>query len=302
MTESKTKTTTPPRYFVLAAVLFTSSSSIFIRLSAMPPLVIAFYRMVFAAAFLALPFVLRKYRAQLVSVTRRDLLLCGVSGVALAAHFATWIASLSLTTVMASTVLVSCSPFFVALINAAVFRKKPGKTLLLCLAVAFAGTLVITTGTGNGFGSLAGNLLALAGAATVSIYLIIGQEVRKRVTTAPYAFLVYTAAALALLALNVASSQPLAPHSAVDFGIVAAMAIVCSVGGHTLYNMLLRFHGAFLVSLATLCEPLFASLLAAIILSEIPQLQTIAGGALVIAGLAGYIGNANKQKTPSSSS
>jgi len=256
----------------------------------MPPLIIAFYRMAFAAAFLALPFVLRKYRAELFTVSRRDLVLCGASGLALAAHFATWIASLSMTTVMASTVLVSCSPFFVALINAAVFRKKPGKVLLGSLAVAFTGTLVITINFGGeGFGSFAGNMLALAGAATVSIYLIIGQEVRKRVSTATYAFLVYAAAAVALLVLAVGLNQPLGPYSAREFGIVAAMAIVCSVGGHTLYNMLLRFHGAFVVSLATLCEPLFASILAAIILSEIPTLQTVLGGVLVIGGLARYI-------------
>ena len=282
-------TKTPPQYLVLAAVLFTSASSIFIRLSIMPPLVIAFYRMAIATGFLAMPLVYRK--SKLGGISRRDLMLCGLSGLALALHFATWIASLSMTSVMASTVLVSCSPIFVAVINAAFFKKKPGKTLLLCLGTAIAGTIIITMGAGDGgdLATLPGNLLALAGAVTVSFYLIIGQEVRKRVDTAEYAFLVYGASAVILLALCLLFAQPLAPYSAGDFAIIAALALVCSVGGHTLYNLLVKFHGAFLVSLATLCEPLFASVLAVIILSEIPQIQTVLGGMIVIAGLVVYI-------------
>ena len=178
----------PHQSLVMAAVLFTSASSIFIRLSIMPPLVIAFYRMAISTGFMAVP--LLWHKNQLSGISRRDLLLCGLSGLALALHFATWIASLSMTTVMASTVLVSCSPIFVALINAAFFRKKPGKILLLCLGTAFAGTVIITMGAGDGEGlaSLSGNLLALAGAVTVSFYLIIGQDVRKRVPTASYSF------------------------------------------------------------------------------------------------------------------
>ena len=282
-------TKTPPQYLVIAAVLFTSASSIFIRLSIMPPLVIAFYRMAISTGLMAVP--LLWHKDGLKDISRRDLLLCALSGLALALHFATWIASLSMTTVMASTVLVSCSPIFVALLNAAFFRKKPGKTLLFSLAAAFAGTIIITTGAGDveGFASLPGNLLALAGAVTVSFYLLIGQEVRKRVPTAAYSFLVYGASAVFLLIFCLTFAQPLAPYSMGDFAIIAAMALVCSVGGHTLYNMLLKFHGAFLVSLATLCEPLFASILAAIILSEIPQMQTALGGLLVIGGLLIYI-------------
>ena len=284
-------------YWVIAAVLATSASSIFIRMSVMPPLVIAFYRMAIATGILAVP-VLLYQRDRLKQINRRDLLLCGLSGVALAMHFATWIASLSMTTIMASTVLVSLSPIFVALINGLFFRKKPGKVLLISLAIAFTGTVIITIGAENaeGTATLPGNLLALAGAVSVAFYLIIGQEVRKRVDTTPYAFLVYGASAIVLLALSLLFAQPLAPYSIGQFANIAAMAIVCSVIGHTLYNMLLKHHGAFLVSLATLCEPLFASILAAIILSEIPQAQTALGGIIVIVGLAVYIMKNRKEE------
>ena len=277
----------PPQYLVLAAVLLTSSSSIFIRLSIMPPLVIALYRMAMSTAFLAVPMFWR--RRELKAICRKDLLLCLVSGAALALHFAAWIASLSMTSVMASTVLVSTSPIFVAVFGAVFLRKRPGRVLLACLFAAFCGTIIITAGPAASGGNFGGNMLALAGAASVAVYLIIGQEVRKRMSAAAYSFVVYGASAVFLLGLNGAAMQPLLGYSLGDIGIILAMALVCSVFGHTLYNLLLKFHGAFLVSLATLCEPLFASILAAVILLEIPTGQTFIGGFIILASLAAYI-------------
>ncbi|MCL2703299.1 MAG: DMT family transporter [Defluviitaleaceae bacterium] len=285
---SQSSKETPGAYLVIFAVLCTSASSIFIRLSGMPPLAIAFYRMLASAAFLAVPFIRDKNGVK--SIKKRDLILCGFSGIALALHFATWIVSLTLTTVTASTVLVSLSPIFVAIINMLFFRKKPGKILFICLALAISGTVIISAGSFDGnMGSLTGNALALAGAFFVAVYLMIGQDVRKRVSTAVYAFLVYGFAAAALLVCCLAFAQPLAPYGPLEYANIVLMALVCSIGGHTLYNMLLKFHGAALISLASLGEPVFASILAVIILSEPPPLTAIAGGVLVVAGVAAFI-------------
>lgn len=285
----------PPGYLVILAVLLTSSSSIFIRISAMPPMVLAFYRLAFSAAILAVPFLLGTDK----KISRRDLVKCAFSGAALALHFATWIASLGMTTVAASTVLVSSSPIFVALISAVFFRQKPTKLLLTCLTLAILGTAVISFGAGEfGDESLLGNGLALAGAFFVAIYLIIGQDVRRRVGIAAYAFWVYAFAAAALLLFSLALSQPLAPYAPVEFVNVLAMAVVCSVGGHTLYNLLIKYHGAALISLATLNEPLFASLLAMLILAEFPHISTIIGGLIVVAGVGVYVIRKDRSKNP----
>jgi drug/metabolite transporter (DMT)-like permease len=283
----------PGAYLVIVAVLCTSASSIFIRLSNMPPLVIAFYRMAVSTVFLFMPFILKTKR--ILKISRRDVLLWMFSGIALALHFGAWIASLSHTSVAASTVLVSLSPVFVALINMVVFKKKPGKMLFLCLTLAIFGTVVISTGSYDrtadeaAQNALTGNLLALMGGFFVAVYLMIGQNVRKRVTTAVYAFWVYGFATAALLLCCLAFSQPLAPYGALDFVNIAAMALVCSVGGHTFYNMLLKYHGAALISLASLCEPVFASILAVFIISDIPHITTVFGGVIVIFGVAVYI-------------
>ena len=278
----------PGAYLVVFAVMCTSASSIFIRLSGMPPLVIAFWRMLMSAGMLAVPAF--RYRKELLSISRRDLILCVLSGSTLAMHFGTWIASLSYTGVAASTVLVSLSPFFVAGINRLVFGKKSGRLLYTCLAAAIAGTVVISAGAYDGdAGGLLGNGLALAGAFFVAVYLMVGQEVRKRVSTAVYAFLVYGFAAVVLLFGCLAFAQPIAPYAGAEFANIAAMALVCSIGGHTFYNMLLKYHGAVLISVSTLMEPVLASVLAVVVLSELPPVTTVIGGVPIILGVAVYI-------------
>jgi drug/metabolite transporter (DMT)-like permease len=56
-----------------------------------------------------------------------------------------------------------------------------------------------------------------------------------------------------------------------------------------MYNMLLKYHGAALISLSSLGEPVFAGILAAAILSEFPHITTILGGVLIISGIGLFI-------------
>src|SRR5665647_2741861 len=85
----------PPKTAVLLAVFFTAFSSIFVRLSTAPALMISFYRMLFTVILIS-PYVFIKYRSEILRMKKQSLLLCVSSGICLALHFATWIASLSL--------------------------------------------------------------------------------------------------------------------------------------------------------------------------------------------------------------
>src|SRR5690625_6466248 len=79
-------------YLILAlAVVAISLSAIFIRMAQAPGVVIASYRMVFAALVM-LPLALR--RGERGRFTGRSVLLALAAGFFLALHFATWISSL----------------------------------------------------------------------------------------------------------------------------------------------------------------------------------------------------------------
>ncbi|MCE5197081.1 MAG: DMT family transporter [Negativicutes bacterium] len=277
----------PPKATVLLAVFFTAFSSIFVRLTTAPALIISFYRMLFAVMMIT-PYVFIHYRREILQMKRGSFLLCIASGICLALHFATWIASLSMTTVAASTVLVSCSPMIVAAVECLLQQKRPSRALLLGLTLAFCGTLLIAA-NGSGNLSFSGNLLALTGGFFVAFYFLLGVRVQETASLWTYIFLVYLSAAVTLGLLVTLTQTAFRGYPTSDYLLFAAMAFFCSVLGHTVYNWLLPFHGATLISLSTLCEPVFASLLAYFILREIPPLLTLMGGFLILAGITFYL-------------
>ena len=65
-----------------------------------------------------------------------------------------------------------------------------------------------------------------------------------------------------------------------------ALAVVCTLGGHTVYNWSLRHARAVTVSIAFLGEPPLTALLGLLLLSAVPSIATVGGGVLILAGLA----------------
>lgn len=277
---------TPSKYWTLLAVLCSSAASILFRLSAAPALAAAFWRMALAALLLLVP-ALRRLRAERAALRPRTLLLCACSGAALALHFGAWITSLELTSVAASTVLVSMSPLFVAVFSLLIWRRRPSRALLLCLPAALLGTAV--TVWGGSAGTLRGDALALLGAAAVAGYLLLGERVRRELSALVYACLVYAAAALFLMAACLVQGTPLGGYTGGQFLCFALMAAVSTIGGHTLNNYLLAFWSPQLLSLASLLEPVFSGLLALAVLREAPGLPTVFGGAVLLVSVGIYL-------------
>src|SRR5687768_3114733 len=89
-----------------------------------PALAIAALRLAIAAPPMALV-AAATARGSAARLTGRDVALLALGGVALAGHFAFWVASVQRTTVLASVVLVTMQPLFVA-IGASIFlRERP---------------------------------------------------------------------------------------------------------------------------------------------------------------------------------
>lgn len=283
------------KYLVLVGTFFTSLSSIFIRISNAPSLVISAYRMLFTILILFIPFVL-KYRIELKNIKRQDFILCILSGIFLALHFATWITSINMTTIANSTILVSSSPIFVALANYVILKEKFTSNMFIGIAMSLLGTTIIALGTAGGLSSsmMLGNFLAFMGAIFVAGYLVIGGIVRKNLNAGTYVFIVYTASTIVLFIICLLTDTPLYPYSLKEFLIFIALAFFCSILGHTVYNYLMKYVSATLISVSTLTEPIFASILALIIFKETPSMSTFIGGTIIISGVLYYITSQNK--------
>lgn len=287
---------TPSKYLVLAGTFFTSLSSIIIRYSEAPSLVISAYRMLFTSLMLLIPVMINS-KSEFKNISKKEYFLCIISGIFLALHFATWISSIKMTTIANSTILVSCSPIFVALANYIITKEKLNKKMVFGISLSLAGTILIALGSSKDSGNniMLGNLLAFLGAVFVAGYLVIGGIVRKNISAGIYVFIVYSVSAIVLFLMCIASKTPIYPYALKEFMLFIALAFFCSILGHTVYNYMVKYVSSTLISVSTLSEPIFASILAALIFREIPSIYTLVGGIIIITGIFYYLVTQNKE-------
>jgi drug/metabolite transporter (DMT)-like permease len=255
---------------LIVGVTAVSFSAVLVREADAPSIAVAFYRCAMASVVLV-PLGLVRHRDEYRRLTPTQWRLAIASGVVLSAHFATWISSLSFTTVAASAVLVQTLPLWVAALGRFV-GEPPSRRALVGMGVAIAGTAIIAGGGFEG-GSRAvlGDLLALAGAVFAAIYVVLGRSLRQQLSLVTYSSIVYGTSFLGypsktwlMFVLITAGPQFL---------------------GHTTFNYLLGHVRASIVAVALLAEPVGATLLAWLILGERPGVATAIGGAVVLVGV-----------------
>ncbi len=277
------------RLMVLLGVLGCSFSAIFVRYADAPSMVLVFYRVLFASLLL-FPLAAKSCREELAGMDRRALVLPTVSGAFLALHFTTYFESLNRTSIAASLALVDTEVFFIALITLFVLRERLPKRAWIGIGITFVGSLLVAMGDlGSGGNSLSGDLLALAGAFFVACYTMIGAQCRKRISTTLYTLIVYLSAAMVTGLILLATGVPFGGYAPRDFLCALGMAVVCTLGGHSVFSWALKDVPAAFVSTAKLLEPVFATCLGLLLFREIPAPLVVAGGVVVILGVFYYL-------------
>ena len=270
---------------LLLAVVCVSVGSIFVRLAQAPPLAIAFNR-IFLASVIVAPFATPSLVRAWPTLPLRGRGLLLASGVSLGVHFATWIASLSYTSVAASVLLVNTAPLFTLVLAWWLLGERASPAVLAAMGLALAGAALIAAGDWNsGVASLKGDALAVAGAVTLSLYHVIGRGLREALPLPAYVLGVWATAAATLAVLCTAARVPMLSYPLRTFGLFLALAVVPTVIGHGLVNRSLRHIPAPTVGLFLLGEPIGASVLAYAVFGEVPGRLTLTGGVLVLAAL-----------------
>lgn len=274
-------------YGLLAlAVACVSVGSIFVRLAHAPALAVAFNR-IFLASLIIAPFAAPSLARTWPSLSGRRRAVLLASGISLGVHFATWIASLSYTSVAASVLLVNTAPLFTLFFSWWFLGERASASILVAMGVALAGAALIAAGDwGDGAASLYGDGLAVVGAVTLSLYHVIGRGLREALPLSAYMFGVWATAAATLALLAAVAHVAVVGYPLRTLGLFLALALVPTVIGHGLVNRSLRRIPAPTVGLFLLGEPLAASGLAYLAFGEVPGRLTVAGGALVLAALA----------------
>ncbi|AGB36732.1 DMT family transporter [Natronococcus occultus] len=283
------------------AIFAASTSAILVRWSGAPSSVAAFYRVLFTTAIVA-PIALVWYREEFARLSRRDLGFAIVAGVALAVHFAAWFESLNHTSVAASVTLVQTQPIFVALGAALVLGERVNRETVVGIVVALLGATAMSLGDAGeapiSDATMYGNALAVLGAVTVAGYVLAGRSIRQRVSLFPYVTVVYAACSLTLALLVGAQGHAYLAYPPREWLLFLGMAIGPGIFGHTIVNWALKHLESVVVSVTWLGEPIGATLLALVLLAEVPDAITVGGGLVVLAGI--YVTTIERERRRSS--
>lgn len=261
-----------------------STAAILVRLVPdMHALGIALWRTAIAGVLLS-PTLLRRGS---VRPEGRHLAWTIAAGLCLALHFWSWFASLQLTTVMRSTVLVCLTPLWAGILSWAVFKAPPSRRFWGGIAVALVGVTVMALGGDAlaGRASWTGDLLALLGGILSGTYLTIGRAVRPHVDWGPYGAILCLNCALWLLIFAVLSGASLAIVGPNALWVLLAMALGPQLLGHIGFAWAVRYVPATIVGAVILLEPVGATALGTVVLDEWPSARETLGALVIVIGV-----------------
>lgn len=266
---------------VAGAALCWSTSGLFVRNISTDLMTMLFWRGIFAgAAVFALFFYLegRKSLAVLRSLGWPTLAVAVLSGVAMICG----IGALRFTTVADAMVIYATVPFVTAAIAYLVIGERPSRSTLIGSTVAMLGVGVMLWGAKMG-GGLFGQFLAVL----MTLCMACFTTIMRRHRDVP----MLPAMAMSAWFCSLAGfwfAEPLAISSR-DFVLCVAFGIVQSASGLALYAIGSRRIPAAEATLLAALEVPLTPLWVFVFLGERPSVQTLVGGAIVLAALFTHI-------------
>jgi drug/metabolite transporter (DMT)-like permease len=227
-------------------------------------------------------------------VSRRDLLAMAVLGfIAIPLNQGLFLFGLSLTTPGHAALLYAMTPIFVFVlaILRGEERSSPWKTIGIAMAFAGAAVVLVARGQLSGQGdsrALVGDLLVLLAVISWAVYAVWGKPYAERygvVTTT--GITIVTGSLLYLpVGLLFSSGASFRALSAVGWGSVAYLVVLTSVVSYLLYYWALAREDASRVAIWSNTQPVLTALLAWAVYGDPLTPSFVAGGVLVIVGVA----------------
>ena len=216
----------------------------------------------------------------------RDLKLAFLSGLFLAAHFASWISSLDYTAVANSVVLVNTIPLWVGLLTPLIAKERIQKLTIVSIILSVIGGVIIGFGDfAIGAEALWGDFLAVIGAICAAVYLLLGRNLRRKLSLLSYVAICYGSAAVILWLVVLPLKLPIVGYSTQTVAAFWAMALVSQILGHSSYNWALKWFSTGFVAVALLGESIGSTILAYIIFDEGLTWLKLTGGLFILSAI-----------------
>jgi len=297
-------------YIALAGgILAASFAAILIRLAldaGLPSLLIAAGRLSIAAIILT-PLVLTRYRHELRTLRKRDILFSVLAGFWIALHFISLIISLDNTSVLVSQAISNSGPLWVALMEVFFLRVTLNRSVWLGLGVSLVGGLLIAVAGVSGAPLIGdnptlGNSVALFAAIAGAVYLTLGRRTRSHISIIPYVWILYTAGAITASIALLFTQTPVVGYPLEGYVWLIILAIMVQVGAHTGFNYAVGYLPATLVSLVGPIVTVAAGFIAFLLFQEVPLPLEILGSIVIVTGvIMAVIGQRRRRRSTAES-
>jgi DME family drug/metabolite transporter len=282
----------PLRGFLLicaAAVSWGTTGSVttlLVAQSGVTPLVVAAVRALAGAVFLLAGAWLIEGS---LNIARADRWRCVAMGVAMAAFQASFFMAVTLSGIALTALIAICSaPLVIAGLAWAFLGERPTIRVGIALALGVVGTALLILGP-RGIADvssrlLAGAALAFTAGMAYGAYVVITKSTLARSAPLPMAGLSFAVATLAL-APALASPDALRQLT-VAWPWLLYLGAVTTAGAYAAYTIGLRDVSASVAGIASLVEPLTATLLGVVVFGERLGVAGAAGAMLLLSALA----------------
>lgn len=201
-----------------------------------------------------------------------------------------FISGLHRTTATHATLLVATVPIFTIVVGLLMRRERPSARRLLGVPIAFGGVVFLLGTAGLSFGSttLVGDLLVTLNSAAYAFFLVRARDVLARRSALSFVAQVFRYGAIPIVLIALPDLVRLRPVelSVEAVGAAAGVVLLGTVGAYALNAWALARTGASTTAFFIYIQPLFAGVLAYLVLGETPSPRLFGAAVLIFTGVA----------------
>lgn len=259
------------------AVFLFGLTGLFAKLINLNPFIIVLGRVSVAALFLSIWLVTTKKSLKLNS--KKDYWKMVLMGFLLAVHWTTFFAAIQFSNVAIGLLTFSTFPVFVSLFRPLLTRSRISKKEVFFGFMTILGILFIVPLKDVFSDTMVGSMIGVFSGAVYAVFTILNEKLVKYYNGKVVAFYEQTVATVVLLP-SLFIIKPIVTHY--DILMLILLGTLFTGIAHTLFINGLKNVSAYMASIITMLEPLYAIILAYLILGEELTIKTAIGGTIIL--------------------
>jgi drug/metabolite transporter (DMT)-like permease len=274
-------------FLFFVSILSFSMSPLLAKLSAAPPELISFWRLVVAGSLIFLVSLRNPDRFKnWKQLHGKTAFFATVSGLVFYIHLWSFQYAAQAAPIGNMMILFSTNPIYTALISTFFlhvhFEKRLIPAYLLCMVGIF---ILVNHNLHFDHENLRGNLAGLAAAILFSIYILCGHEARKKLSNFTYTSYIYAIASTCFGLTVYFRGVSFVQYPSITWFSIGGLILIPTLLGHVLFTYLLQHMNVNWLSTGKLSEPIFASIASFFLFGEQWTLASYTAFAFTAMGL-----------------